>query len=100
MASEQRSELLPEIPTLIEGGVQVTATAWMVLAAPANTSAAIVGRLNAEVTKIMSNAEMKQKLLQQGAVSLASTPEETRKFLRDEIIKWAKVVKESNIKLD
>lgn len=100
VASEQRSELLPEIHTMIEAGVPATASGWMVLAAPANTPKQIVERLNAEVVKLMRGSEMKQILGRQGAVSLSSTPEETYAFIRDEISKWAKVVKEANIRLE
>jgi len=100
LASERRSELLPDTPTLLEVGVPATATGWMVLVAPAGTPAVVISRLNAETTRVMSGSEAKQALGRQGATAVASTPAELTNFLREEIAKWAKVVKDANIRLE
>jgi tripartite-type tricarboxylate transporter receptor subunit TctC len=101
MANAKRSELLPAIPTTAEAGFPgIVASPWMSLMAPAGTPREILARLNAETVKIMSSPEAKEALNRQGANPLWSTPEETQAFIRDEIAKWGKVVKEASIKIE
>jgi tripartite-type tricarboxylate transporter receptor subunit TctC len=101
VANAKRSDLLPEIPTTAEAGFPgMTATPWMALLAPAATPEPIIDRLNMEVVKIMKTPAIKDYLGKQGANPLWSTPAETRAFIRDEIRKWAQVVKEANLKLE
>jgi tripartite-type tricarboxylate transporter receptor subunit TctC len=67
---------------------------------PAKTPAPIVARLNAEVVKIMQSEDMKKRLSDLGANALSSTPDECRAFIQQEIVRWAKVVKDAGIKLN
>ena len=73
---------------------------WFAMLAPAGTPRDIVNRLNAELGKIVASAEMKAKLLDQGADPVTMTPEQIRAFLKTELVKWTKVVKTVGIKVD
>ncbi|MBI3376319.1 MAG: tripartite tricarboxylate transporter substrate binding protein [Betaproteobacteria bacterium] len=96
-----RSTVLPEVPTVAEAGVPgYEATIWLGIMAPAGTPASIVSRLNAEVTKIVNSAEVKEAWAKQGAVPMSMTPDEFGHYLRQDIEKWAKVVKISGAKVD
>ena len=100
-ASPERSDLLPDVPTLKELGLtDLVASSWFALLAPAGTPTEIVSRLNQEVAKILQSAEMRKLLAAQGANPIESTSEQTGAFLKAEIAKWAQVVKESGAKLE
>jgi tripartite-type tricarboxylate transporter receptor subunit TctC len=97
----KRSPVTPDIPTVSEAGVPgYEATIWLGIMAPAGTPKPIVDRLNAEITKIVSNPEVKADWAKQGAVPMTMTPDEFDKYLRADIEKWAKVVKVSGAKVD
>ena len=99
VASAKRMEAAPELPTVIESGVPNFVTgSWQGLLAPAGTPPDVVKRLNATVVEILQAPEMKQKLVAKGADVIADTPEQFGKFLRDETVKWSKVVKDAGIK--
>jgi len=101
VAGASRSELLPETPTLEQSGLAgLTAAPWNALLTPAGTPPEIVSRLSREVVAMMRTEEMKQLMSKQGANALASTPEETYAFIRDETTKWAKVIKDTGLKAD
>ena len=101
VASEKRSELLPDTPTFIELGLpDLVAAPWFALVAPAGTPKAIVDRLNHEVNEMLRAPNTKAILDKQGANAVIATPEETREFFRKEIDKWAKVVAESGAKVE
>jgi tripartite-type tricarboxylate transporter receptor subunit TctC len=96
-----RSSVLPEVPTVSEAGVPgYDAVIWLGIMAPAGTPKAIVERLNAEITKAANAAEMKKSWADQGAVAMSMTPDEFGHFLREDIEKWARVVKVSGAKSD
>lgn len=101
VASAQRSELLPDIATFRELGLpDLVAAPWFAMVAPAGTPKEVIGWLNAESNKILRTPEMKELLAKQGANPVFSTPEQTGALIREEIDKWAKVVKESGAKLE
>jgi tripartite-type tricarboxylate transporter receptor subunit TctC len=96
-----RSDVLPEVPTLNEGGVAgYEATIWLGLMAPKGTPKAIVDKLNEAVSKIASQPDVKQQWSKQGAVPIVLNPTQFDKYLQDDIAKWAGVIKSANIKLD
>jgi tripartite-type tricarboxylate transporter receptor subunit TctC len=96
-----RSAVLPEVPTVSEAGVTgYEAVIWLGILAPAGTPKAIVERLNAEITKATATPEMKEAWAKQGATALAMTTEEFGRYLRDDIEKWARIVKISGAKAD
>ena len=97
----KRSSVLPEVPTIAEAGVPgYEATIWLGLMAPAGTPQPIVDKLNAEVVKIISRADLQKKWADQGAVSMIMSPAEFDKYLRADIAKWAHVVEVSGAKVE
>jgi tripartite-type tricarboxylate transporter receptor subunit TctC len=100
-SGRQRSGVLPDVPTISEAGVPgYDAVIWLGIMAPSGTPKAIVERLNAEITRAVNSPEMKQAWQQQGAVPMSMSPEEFGRFLREDIEKWARVVKLSGAKPD
>jgi tripartite-type tricarboxylate transporter receptor subunit TctC len=98
---KQRSPVTPNIPTVAEAGVPgYEATIWLGVLAPAKTPKPIIDKLNAEITKIMNRADIKETWAKQGAVAMPMTPAEFDKYLRADIEKWANVVKVSGAKLE
>jgi tripartite-type tricarboxylate transporter receptor subunit TctC len=101
IAGQQRSRALPNVPTTAETGFPgLDATTWYGAMFPAKTPAAIVTRMNQEITKAIRDPEMAQRLQSQGYELVGSTPEELGRHMREETVKWAKVVKQSGAQLD
>ena len=98
---DRRSPVTPETPTLAEAGVPgYEATIWLGLMAPAGTPRPILERINLEVNRIVNAPEVKEAWSKQGAVPMGMTLEQFDKYLREDIVKWAKVVKVSGAKVD
>ena len=96
-----RSDVLPDVPTLNEAGVPgYEATLWLGLMAPRGTPKAVVDKLNDAIIKIVGQPEVKQLWAKQGAVPLLMSPEVFDKYTRDDITKWARVIKTANIQID
>lgn len=96
-----RSSVLPDVPTISEAGVPGYETViWLGLMAPKNTPPAIVNKLNAAVTKIVSSPDVRELWAKQGAIPMTMTPNEFTRFLNDDVIKWAHVVKISGAKVE
>jgi tripartite-type tricarboxylate transporter receptor subunit TctC len=90
---------MPDVPTIAESGVPgYNVTGWYGFFAPAVTSAAIVRRLHAEAARGLNTPDVREKLARTGNEPIVSTPEEFDAFMRAEIAKWAKVIKESGLK--
>ncbi len=101
ISSSKRSSAAPQIPTVAEAGVPgFEASTWFGLFAPTGTSRDITNRINAEVSKIMNTPDMKSKLLEQGADPFISTPDQFRAFVKTELVKWAKVVQATGVKIE
>ena len=100
MASEKRVAVAPEIPTLIESGVQVVGGTWVGLLAPAGTPKAIVDKLSREAGIALRRPEIKERFVQLGIEPVGSTSAEFTKFLNAEVAKWAKVIKDANVKIE
>jgi tripartite-type tricarboxylate transporter receptor subunit TctC len=97
----KRSDVMPDVPTVNESGLAgYEATIWLGLMAPKGTPKAVVDKLNEAVSKIASQADVRQQWNKQGAVPMVMTPEVFEKYARDDIAKWAKVIKTANIKVD
>ena len=96
-----RSSVLPEVPTLNEAGVPgYEAVIWLGIMAPAGTPRPIVEKLNAEITRIVNSPEVKDAWAKQGAVSMSMSTEEFARYMREDIDKWARIVKISGAKPD
>jgi len=96
-----RSAVMPELPTIAEAGVPgYEATIWLGLMAPKNTPAPIVARLNAEVAKIVANPETAKAWKAQGATPMTMSTAEFTRYLNDDIVKWAHIVKVSGAKAE
>src|SRR5438094_424756 len=96
-----RSSVTPDIPTISEAGVPgYEATIWLGLMAPAATPKPTLERLSAQVREVISAPDVKENWSKQGAVPMGMTPEEFGKFLREDIAKWAKLVKDTGMKVD
>jgi tripartite-type tricarboxylate transporter receptor subunit TctC len=90
-----RSNVLPDVPTVTEAGTAgYEATIWLGLMAPAKTPKPIIDKLNAAVNAAIKRPEIVKLWTEQGALPMSMTPEEFDKFLRDDIVKWANVVKQ------
>ena len=98
---KSRSSVLPGVPTIAEAGVAgYEAVIWLGIIAPKNTPPQIVNRLNAEITKIVGRAEVRQEWAKQGAMAMTMSPDEFGHFLADDITKWTQIVKISGAKPD
>jgi len=101
VASPRRIALLPDVPTLAESGFpNLLAENWYGLYAPAGTPKEVIARLYAELDRAIHSPDVREKLAQQGAEIRENTPEQTAAFLRSEMVKWAKVIKDSGAKVD
>ncbi|MBI2319325.1 MAG: tripartite tricarboxylate transporter substrate binding protein [Betaproteobacteria bacterium] len=101
ITSTKRSPLLPEVPTVAEAGVPgYEADLWLGLVAPAGTPAPIIGRLHAEIVKILARPEVRASFIQQGTEPIANSPEQFASVLKNEVEKWGKVVKFSGAKVE
>jgi tripartite-type tricarboxylate transporter receptor subunit TctC len=101
VTGKQRSEVLPDVPTLHEAGVPgYEATIWLGVMAPRATPKAVVDRLNDAISKIASQPEVRQAWGKQGAVPLVMNPAAFEKYVQDDVAKWARVIKSANIKMD
>ncbi len=90
----QRSAVLPDVPTVAEAGVPgYEATIWLGLMAPKGTPASIVARLNAEVGRIAGQADVRRAWAAQGATATVMGVAEFTRYLNDDIVKWARIVK-------
>lgn len=99
VTSLNRAGALPDLPTLNESGLKgFQAVAWNGLTAPARTPKDIVGKINADVVKILKSPELVERLKAEGSDPVGSTPGEYAAFLRDEIVKWSKVIKFAKVK--
>jgi tripartite-type tricarboxylate transporter receptor subunit TctC len=97
----KRSSVLPDAPTISEAGVPgYEATIWLGVMAPKGTPQAIVDKLNAEITKAVSQPAVKNMWAEQGAEPMIMTPAEFDAYLRKDIEKWANVVKISGAKVE
>ncbi len=97
----RRSAALPGLLTVAEAGVPgYEATSWQGVVVPAGTSRAIVAKLHAEVARALRSPEIGERLALEGSEPGGNTPDEFAGFIKREIAKWAKVVRESGLKAD
>ena len=99
VSSGQRVSGAPDIPTVAESGLpDYIANSWFGLYAPAATPREIVTKINSDATSALNVPEVKDRLAAQGMYVVANTPEQFAAFLKTEIPRWAKVVRDSGVK--
>jgi len=98
IASEKRSPLLPQLGTVIEGGLPgFVNQAWYGVLTPTGAPAEVIATLNNVIVKISQRPDFRERLAQLGADPVTGTPEDFANFLKGEIARWARVVRESKI---
>jgi tripartite-type tricarboxylate transporter receptor subunit TctC len=101
VTSPQRLPTLPDVPTASEAGLAgYDSTGWFGVVAPAGTPAAVVARLNAEITAALNDPQIQASMRNLGVEPAPGKPEAFEAYIRSETQKWAKVIKQANIKLD
>jgi tripartite-type tricarboxylate transporter receptor subunit TctC len=100
VTTAKRAELLPDLPTMSEFLPGYDATGWNGIGAPRGTPAAIIEKLNKEISAIVRDPAMKTRLITLGVEPLSMTPVEFGKRIADDTEKWAKVIKFANIKAE
>ena len=100
--SDQCLTSLPNVPTAKEAGIDnYVVMVWYGLLAPTGTPRAIINRLNAEWVKIAAMPDTMEKMQKAGGVEpLSDTPEQFSEYLKSEIARWGKVIKEANLSID
>jgi len=100
VASEKRSELMPELPTISEAAIKgFSAQGWYGLVAPAGTPRSVIAKLNEALNTVLRDADTVQRFKAMGNEIASSTPEQFDTLIRAEIPKWAEVVRQAGIKL-
>src|ERR1700682_5692618 len=97
----ERSPFVPEIPTCAESGMPgLVAVNWWGVLLPAGTPKPLVQKFHADIVKVMKDADIKERFAQLGVEAVSSTPEEFAAFMRSEAVKYAKLIKDADIKVD
>ena len=101
VTSSSRAPAAPELPTIAEAALPgYSVTNWIGLFAPAGTPRDIVSKLNGETLRIMQAPDIQKRLVNEGAKFTPMSPDEYGAFIKSEIAKWAKVVKDAGIRVD
>jgi tripartite-type tricarboxylate transporter receptor subunit TctC len=100
MASVKRVDVAPELPTLVESGIDVVGGTWVGVLAPAGTPRDVVTMLGKEMQAVIRKPELREKFITLGIDPAGSTPDEFAQFLRDEVAKWGKVIRAANVKIE
>jgi tripartite-type tricarboxylate transporter receptor subunit TctC len=101
VTTRTRAKPLPDVPTMAEAGLATfEQTVWFGLFAPAGTPQAIVDRMNREVSEVLKDSAMGEKIAATGATPQTNTPAELKAFVATEVDKWVKVARESGAKAD
>ena len=101
VSSAKRMSSIPDVPTISESGVpNFESGSWQGVIAPAGTPPEVIAKLNGEILRVLALPEMRENLGKQGAEVRTNSPEQFAAFIRDEKARWAKVVKDANVKID
>ena len=100
MLSSAACAALPDVPTAKEAGIETFEGPRGTAAPPAGTPRDIINRLDAEWVKIEADPDTKEKMQTAGFETVASTPEQFSEFIKQDIARWSKVVKEANLSVD
>ena len=101
VTSAKRAPAVPNLPTVAEAGVPgYEATSWNGIFAPAKTPRPIIDKIHAEVVKILNTPDVREKLVAAGSDPVGSTPEEFLAFIKSELARWGKIIRENNIRAE
>ncbi|MEJ8845411.1 tripartite tricarboxylate transporter substrate binding protein [Variovorax rhizosphaerae] len=101
VSSPERIAAAPDLPTIAELGYPgFSGVPWIVIMAPAHTPAPIVAKLNAEMNKALNSKDVRESFAAQGVEPMVKTPEQLGVFIKSEIVKWTKAVKDSGAKAE
>ena len=100
VTTAKRSPTLPDLPAIGETVAGYDSAVWYGFAAPAGTPSEIVSKLNAEVLRVLAAPDFRSRITLEAVSPIGSTPEEFGSFMKSEIVRWAKVVKDSGAKVD
>src|SRR5258705_3719237 len=100
VASSKRSPVAPNLATMAELGYPIDIDTWYGLVAPAGTPKEVIAKVNAETVRILNLQDLREKTRSQGIELGASTPEEFAAFLKADIGKWTKAIREMSISID
>jgi len=100
VTTAKRSPTLPDLPAIGETVAGYDSAVWYGFAAPAGTPPEIVSKLNTEVLRVLAAPDFRSRITLEAVSPIGSTPEEFGSFMRSEIVRWAKVVKDSGAKVD
>jgi tripartite-type tricarboxylate transporter receptor subunit TctC len=101
VGSPKRSPLLPDVPTFNESGLKgYEAYAWAGVMAPTGTPKNIVDKISKDVITALNHPDAKDRLFNVGGVAAPNTPEQYGKFFQSEMTRWAKIIKDANIRID
>lgn len=98
VTTAKRSQTLPELPTIAESVKGYEASTWYGMLAPAATPAPVVARLHKDVVRILATPEMRERLASQGFEPVGGTPAEFAAYIKSEITKWGRVIRDAGIK--
>lgn len=99
--TKERVPSVPDIPTVVEAGMpDMQISSMFALSAPAGTPSAVIQKINSALKVILSKQDVKDSMLAQGAIATYSSPDETAKIINAEYAKWAKLIKDANIKAE
>ena len=101
VSTAKRPASLPDLPTVAEAGVPgFDAGVWYAVLAPAGTSREIVMRLNGEIARVLSQPDYRNLLVNNTIEPIGSPPEELSQYIKSELVKWAKVIKDAGVRVD
>jgi tripartite-type tricarboxylate transporter receptor subunit TctC len=100
VTSPKRSPMMPDVPTFAETGVPIDVSVWIGIAAPAATPPAIVERVNGEFNKALSAPDVRARLAALGVDPVGGTTTDMTQYVRSDAERWAKIVRQANIKVE
>ena len=100
VSAAKRAPLLPDVPTIAEAVPGYEATNWFSLLAPAGTPQPIIDRVHQEIVRVLRAADVRERLVAEGADVIGSTPDELAGYMKSETEKWARVIKAAGIKAE
>jgi tripartite-type tricarboxylate transporter receptor subunit TctC len=99
-ATRERIELLKDVPTLIESGVDIETTVWFGIVAPAGSPKSAIDKLQRDIAAVLKLPAVREKLIAQGMFPVGSTPEDFAAHIRAQKEQYAKVIRQAGIKAD